>query len=194
MIKINIEKLAERLTQRLFKTQNLTDIEMAKIQYGISLILGVIIEFTLVYAISLILGFGFYTVVIMLSAFFLRINTGGAHCSTYNRCVTFTAVYFIPFAALAKFVDIHFPLEFKVFTSLLLYFIVLAIVRDNKFYRVIILSLVGINIFLFFANSIVYIKILFLVSIGFTLQAVMRTTLGETIVKIADTLFKKAGI
>ncbi|HAA65108.1 MAG TPA: accessory regulator AgrB, partial [Thermoanaerobacter sp.] len=43
MIKINIEKLAERLTQRLFKTQNLTDIEMAKIQYGISLILGVII-------------------------------------------------------------------------------------------------------------------------------------------------------
>lgn len=70
MIKINIEKLAEKLTQRLFKTQNLTDIEMAKIQYGISLILGVIIEFTLVYAISLILGFGFYTVVIMLSALF----------------------------------------------------------------------------------------------------------------------------
>jgi accessory gene regulator B len=67
-------------------------------------------------------------------------------------------------------------------------------VKDNKFYRVIILSLIGINIFLFFANSIVYIKILFLVSIGFTLQGVMRTTLGETIVNIADTLFKKAGI
>lgn len=178
----------------MFKTQNLTDIQMAKIQYGISLILGIIIEFILVYAISLILGFGIYTVIIMLSALFLRINTGGAHCSTYNRCVTFTAIYFIPFAALAKFVDIHFSLEFKVFTSLLLYLIVLAIVKENKFYMVLNLSLAGISIFLFFTDSIAYIKILFLISIGFVLQVIMMTRIGENIVKIADALFKKVGI
>ncbi|ADH60363.1 Accessory gene regulator B [Thermoanaerobacter mathranii subsp. mathranii str. A3] len=193
-MEINIEKLAETLAQRLFKTQNLTDIEMAKIQYGISLILGVIIEFTLVYAISLILGIGFYTAVIMFSALFLRINTGGAHCTTYNRCITFTAFYFIPFSALAKFVDVHFSLYLKIFVSLLLYFIVLVMVKNNKFYRAVIMFLIGINILLFFANTIVGVKVLFLISIGFTLQAIMRTTLGETIVEIADAFLKKAGI
>ncbi|AIS51744.1 accessory gene regulator B [Thermoanaerobacter kivui] len=167
---------------------------MAKIQYGISLILGVLIEFVLVYTVSLILGFGFYTAVIMISALLLRINTGGAHCSTYNRCITFTAIYFIPFSALAKFVDIHFPLTFKFFVSLLLYFIVLAIVKNHKFYKIVVFSFVLLNILLFFMGSIFGVKMLFMVSIGFMLQAIMITSFGEMMIRIADNVIKKLGI
>ncbi|HHW57400.1 MAG TPA: accessory regulator AgrB [Clostridia bacterium] len=191
---INVEKLAERLAQRLFITQNLRDIEMAKIQYGISLILGVIIEFTVVYAISLILGFGFYTVVIMLSALFLRINTGGAHCSTYNRCVAFTAIYFLPFSALTKFINLYFSLKVEFITSILLYFIVFAIVREYKFYKIVISISVILDTLLFFIGAAFGVKIFFIISISFILQSIMITPLGGMIVSRADSILKKLKI
>ncbi|ERM91716.1 Accessory gene regulator B [Caldanaerobacter subterraneus subsp. yonseiensis KB-1] len=190
MIAISIEKLSQRIVQKVFKGQNLSEIELAKIEYGLSLVLGILIEFILIFFVGFLLGVGYYVAVIMISSLFLRIGTGGAHCSTYRRCVTFTGIYFLPFSFVAKFVDAHNLPLLKLVIGIALIFVVLGIMllmKKIKFFMgILVLETI---VFVLFSE-----RAFFASSIGLFLQSVMTTAFGERLVNLADNLMAKIGI
>jgi len=102
---INIEKTAKKFTEAFFHNQNLNQVEKAKLEYGLSIILGITIELTLTLLVSALFGTTIYTAIIMLSALFLRFLTGGAHCSSFNRCLVFTIMLFVPASLLVKYLS-----------------------------------------------------------------------------------------
>ncbi|MGI6317692.1 MAG: accessory gene regulator B family protein [Dethiobacteria bacterium] len=102
---LNIERTAQRLTDTLFRNQNMSQVEKAKLEYGLSIVLGITIELALTLLVSAIFGTAIYTAMIMLSALFLRFFTGGAHCSTFNRCLLFTILLFVPASLLVRFLS-----------------------------------------------------------------------------------------
>ncbi|MGI6328164.1 MAG: accessory gene regulator B family protein [Dethiobacteria bacterium] len=73
---LNIERTAQRLTDTLFRNQNMSQVEKAKLEYGLSIVLGITIELALTLLVSAIFGTAIYTAMIMLSALFLRFFTG----------------------------------------------------------------------------------------------------------------------
>jgi accessory gene regulator B len=105
---LNIERTAQRLTDTLFRNQNMSQVEKAKLEYGLSIVLGITIELALTLLFSAIFGTAIYTAMIMLSALFLRFFTGGAHCSSFNRCLLFTILLFVPSSLLVKYLSIKF--------------------------------------------------------------------------------------
>lgn len=191
MIIINIEILSERLTEIIFKDQKLTEVERAKVQYGLSITIGILIELILTLGISMIFKTSFYTAIIMLSALFLRMHTGGAHCTTYDRCLLFTAIYFIPFSILAKFIDIQFSFEIKLLISISLFIVALILLRKFKFPRTIIALLLCTNVLMLFAGiDNIWVKIQLSIAFGLGLQAFMTTSFGTKTVEAADKIMK----
>ena len=93
---LNIERTSKKLTDTLLRNQNMSQVEKAKLEYGLSIVLGITIELALTLLVSAIFGTVIYTAMIMLSALFLRFFTGGAHCSSFNRCLLFTILLFVP--------------------------------------------------------------------------------------------------
>lgn len=91
----DLESTAHRLTNNLIKDVQQDVDQRAKIEYGLSLFLGVAIELIITVGISALFGTALYTILIMLSSLFLRTFTGGAHCSSYRRCVVFTIIVFV---------------------------------------------------------------------------------------------------
>ena len=102
---LNIERTAQRLTDTLLRNQNMSQVEKAKLEYGLSIVLGITIELALTLLVSAIFGTAIYRAMIMLSALFLRFFTGGAHCSTFNRCLLFTILLFVPASLLVRFLS-----------------------------------------------------------------------------------------
>lgn len=195
MIIINIENLSEMLTKTLFKNQKLTEVERAKVQYGLSITIGILIELILTIGISIIFKTAFYTAIIMLSALFLRMHTGGAHCTTYDRCLLFTAIYFIPFSLLAKFIDIKFSFEIKLLINIPLFIVALILLRKFKLDRAIIVLFLCTNVLmLFYGIDNIWAKIQFLIAFGLGLQAFMTTSFGTKIVEVADKIMKQLRI
>jgi len=188
---INIEKLSEGIINRFLKKQNLNEIEKAKIQYGLSLIIGILIEFIFVILISMIFKSSYYTSIIMLSSLFLRIGTGGAHCSTYNKCVAFTTIYFIPFSIIAKYSIKILPEIYIFFISSALFAFIFILLRHYLFYKISMLIMLIVNIIFFLLNKYYILGFLFLLSIGFFMQAFMTTSTGLKFVNYADKLMDK---
>lgn len=100
---IDLEGIANKLTVALYKDSPLGEVEKAKIEYGFSLTLGIGIALTLALILGAFLGTFFYTLLLILSALGLRLFSGGAHCSSYDRCLLFSLLVFVPAAVLVKF-------------------------------------------------------------------------------------------
>ncbi|NLI90688.1 MAG: hypothetical protein GX434_00390 [Peptococcaceae bacterium] len=103
----DLEGTAHRITDYLVKDVHLNTSESAKIEYGLSLFMGIAIELVLTTSISALFGTAFDTFLIMVSALFLRVFTGGAHCSSYRRCLVFTLVIFIGLSFPVKVLAAH---------------------------------------------------------------------------------------
>ena len=102
---LNIERTAKKLADTLFRNQRMNQVEKTKLEYGLSIVLGITIELALTLLVSAIFGTATYTAIIMLSALFLRFFTGGAHCSSFNRCLLFTILLFVPASILVKYLS-----------------------------------------------------------------------------------------
>jgi accessory gene regulator B len=105
----SLEEIAHHLTANMTKDSTMDTAQKAKIEYGLSLTLGVIIEFVLTVGASAFLGATVYTLVIMLSALVLRVFTGGSHCSSYRRCLVFTILIFVGLSLIAKIIAANTP-------------------------------------------------------------------------------------
>ena len=68
---VNLERILHTIVSIMFKEKEMDEIKRAKIEYGLSLVLGVSIEFIIVLFISLV--------------FKTTLYTGGARCSSYDR-------------------------------------------------------------------------------------------------------------
>lgn len=91
----DLESTAHRLAIRLLTDLPFDTVQKAKVEYGLSLLLGVATELVLTVALSALFGTALDTLIIMLSSLSLRLFTGGAHCSSFRRCTVFTMISFI---------------------------------------------------------------------------------------------------
>ena len=123
---INLEKIAGKLTVSLFSDSDLSEVDKAKIEYGFSLTLGILIGFTLAVLIAIPLRTVSFTALLILSALSLRFFTGGAHCSSFDRCTAFTLLIFLPISLLVK--NLAGSMEPEGIAALYLVLIVLVVV------------------------------------------------------------------
>ncbi|MDJ0304530.1 MAG: accessory gene regulator B family protein [Dehalobacter sp.] len=100
----DFEGVAHHLTNRMVKGEEMDAVHKAKIEYGLALLLGVIIELILTVGVSAIFGTIVYTLVIIFSALALRVFTGGSHCSSYRRCLVFSMAFFTGLSLAARWI------------------------------------------------------------------------------------------
>lgn len=82
-----IHTLAERMAKYISKNTSATSKESAKINYGLEIILGAVVKSCLLLITSYFLGVFNLMLIVLLTASSFRILTGGAHFSTYYRCL-----------------------------------------------------------------------------------------------------------
>ncbi|MDD2283456.1 MAG: accessory gene regulator B family protein [Eubacteriales bacterium] len=99
---IDLEGLAQRLANALYEDSDLDEAEKAKIEYGFSLTMGIGLTLLLTLVPAVFLGTVFITFVLMASALGTRLFSGGAHCTSYARCLFLSLLIFIPGGVFAK--------------------------------------------------------------------------------------------
>ncbi|UWG98552.1 accessory gene regulator B family protein [Dehalobacter sp. DCM] len=99
---LSLEDIAHHLTVNMTRGMNMNTIQTAKIEYGLAILLGITIETVLTVGVSALIGTVSYTLIMMLAALIVRFFTGGAHCSSFRRCVIFTVFSFVVLSMLAK--------------------------------------------------------------------------------------------
>ena len=192
---INLEGLSVSIIKKMFNGQAIEQERKQKMAYGLSVLLGLFIEFSVCVIISLFLQTTKFLIPIMLSALFLRMFTGGKHCTSYNRCLLFTSAYFLPLSWLVKYIY-HLNGVILLHYSTHLFFIIAALLakrnmRDKHFW-----FMVGKIIHLLIGNLFCQIQpwLLLSISFGLTSQALILSVPGSRIISCFDYFFKKIGI
>lgn len=193
----DLESVSRRLTQNLLKDVQIDHLQQAKIEYGMSLVLGVAIELILTVGVSFLLGTAIYTLIIMLSALALRLHTGGGHCSSFRRCYVFTLIVFVAVSLVVKFMVVN--LEFKALMGLSLVFALISLVLIWKPKRLTLwvwMLCIGLPIWgLISSTEASWLVILALsISAGLSVQAFMGNTTGQKFVQLSDKIMQHLGI
>ncbi|MCG0276896.1 MAG: accessory gene regulator B family protein [Thermosediminibacteraceae bacterium] len=113
---INLEKIADKISDFIINKvdrSELDELEKAKFKYGMRLVCGVVIEFFVVMILSIIFKTFFYAFFIMLSSLLVRIFTGGSHCSSYDRCLILTLLFYLPVSVVVKELTTFLPQEYS---------------------------------------------------------------------------------
>lgn len=84
-----INNLAHNLSKGLGKNINASQDEIEIYAYGIEILLGIIIKFSLVVVFALLFGILKTVLIFMFTFSLFRFLGGGVHLSTYLRCLTF---------------------------------------------------------------------------------------------------------
>ena len=191
----NLEKMSHRIITFLFKNSGVDELTKAKAEYGLPLLLGIFIELSFCLLIAGILGLFRETFLLMFFSLIVRVFAGGAHCSSYGRCLSFTIFFYIFFSYLAKYLSIFLPANLLYGLSLSLLFLVITIYLFRKTPPLfkIILFLDGVILISFWLLGIAA-DYIFIVNLGILLQSLMGTETGSYIVKSIDTWMIKIGI
>lgn len=96
-----INNLAHNLSRGLGKSINASKEEIEIYAYGIEIILGIIIKFSLVVILASLFGILKTVLVFMFTFSLFRFLGGGVHLSTYLRCLTFGLLLVLGFGYLA---------------------------------------------------------------------------------------------
>lgn len=189
---IELEGIAHKITSFLYDDSGLDDIKKAKIEYGLSLTLGV----ALAMAIALILAVIFKTIpqtlALTLSALVLRIFSGGAHCSSYDRCLIFSLLVFVPVSVIVKFLtgalaaDVLMGAYIGILSIMSIYLLF-------KSYKLSLLVLLtnGIVAGIIYALYKEFLSApLFAIGTGMLIQSSMLTKIGQWFVRRVDLLLK----
>lgn len=192
----DLERTARRLADRLLIDVPFDNVQKAKVEYGLSLLLGVVTELFLALAVSAVLGTALFTLIIMLSALALRLFTGGAHCSSFRRCLVFTIVCFISLSFPVKTAVNTLEFEQQMWIAFLLILLTLPLIwKPNRLTLLIwticaslpVIGLLGV----FNAGW----RILILpIAAGLVFQAFMFCPLGHKVVQGSDKIMKQLGI
>lgn len=99
---MDLEQIAHRLSNFIFKNAGIDPVTKAKAEYGLALLLGILIELAVTLTIAGLLGLFQEAFILMTVSLLCRIFTGGVHCSSYLRCLVFTVCFYLVFALAAK--------------------------------------------------------------------------------------------
>ncbi|HPZ91346.1 MAG: hypothetical protein GX090_04870 [Firmicutes bacterium] len=190
---IDLEGIAHRITVALYADAGLDEVELAKIEYGLSLSLGIAITLAATLGLAALLGLFAPALALALAALSLRLFTGGTHCSSYDRCLILSVSLFVLGAALARWAAAVLPLGgalgvyLGVTAATALYLLTkrprLALMVVAVTFAVLGFSLAG-------AESSIKPAAL-AVSFGFALQTALTTGPGRRLVDMADAGLKK---
>jgi len=193
---INLEAIASKLTRKMYDGTDLSEVEKAKIEYGISLLLGVGLALTA----SLLLAVVFKTVpqtlALTISALCLRMVSGGAHCSSYDRCLLFSLLIFVPTAVLLKFVERSvvpavITAIYLSIAGLTAIYLAVSQVRAAVF----VAALNGLVILVCFLLQGTFLPgIMLAIGTGFFIQAALHSLPGQWLVGKADQVMKRVKI
>ncbi|MBF8983897.1 accessory gene regulator B family protein [Lutibacter sp. B2] len=192
---INIEKISRKiLTMNIVQNIDLNPMEKSKAEYGLSIFLGIVIEFLVALIISCFIKTSFYLWIIMLSSMSLRIFIGEAHCSSYDRCFIFTLLYFIPASIFTKFIHYNYSdFHILMFCMGLLILNLLILLSKKELYSLVVIAAYG--VFVIFLDYVVMkdilLGVLLSITVGFTLQSFSATFVGKYYVMFMDELMKR---
>lgn len=188
---IDLEGIAERLANSLYGDSDMDEIEKAKIEYGFSLTMGLGLTIVLTLVLAALLGTFFSTFVLMTAALATRLFSGGAHCTSYTRCLLLSLLIFIPSGVLAKYMLAKCsPLLLTLLCCTLV--LITLVVHFTKGARaalptaiIYLIALATGYLFRFLP------QIMLPAGLGVFAQTIMTTVLGERIVEKADYLLKR---
>jgi len=190
---INLEGLAAKLTETLYSQEDIGEVERARIEYGFSLTLGVGLAFVVIIAISALLGTLSQSLLLVAGALGLRIFSGGAHCSSYDRCLVLSLLVFIPLSILTKYLSIALAPKLPI-----IYLVSLAVpviyllVKNWKLAGLAVLINVAIVSLGYLSGHLP--GFLLPVAAGTLVQTLMLTRIGEGLVSKVDAVLVILGI
>lgn len=192
----DLESTAHRLAVLLLTDLPFDTNQKAKAEYALSLLLGVATELVLTVTVSALFGTALVTLIIMLSALSLRVFTGGAHCSSFRRCLVFTMVNFIGLSFPVKASVNNWEFKGLMWASLLLVILALPFIWKTQRFTLFVwticasLPICG----MLSANGITWRILTLPVAAGLVLQSIMLSPLGQKVVLRSDKIMQRIGI
>ena len=188
---IDLENLSYRLTRHFFTGLGLDEAKMARLEYGLSLMLGLSLGAILCLLLSLFIGTLFFTALIMSSSFSLRFFTGGTHSSTFSTCLFITVAVFIPASILARSLCLQMSTtHLHLFSGIIMLFMVIYLLTTVKYKTLYILAINGaVLIAVYFSGNLT--KALLSVTLGCLIQILMTARPGAFLIQAVDKIVLK---
>lgn len=95
--------MAEKLALLIANDLNFNKLQRAKVSYGLEIILGGLVKVLVFITVPMILGIFNTTIAALLASGLFRLPAGGAHCTSYGRCLLGSLVTFCILGALALY-------------------------------------------------------------------------------------------
>ncbi|WP_129600751.1 accessory gene regulator B family protein [Anaerophilus nitritogenes] len=190
---INIENISEKIFSLAIFSQ-VDNTQRLKAQYGFSVVLGIIIEFLIASSISYFLGVFKYLWPMMITALIFKETVISQHCTSFDRCIVFTCIYFLGASFIMKYMCKFYlyTIEWVIVSICILNFSILLIQRAMKgFHLIVILYICMICIYFINKNYLIYMLSIF---IGCFLKIFSCTKIGKSFVIFCDHLLMKVGI
>lgn len=189
---INLEGIANKITSALYDNAGLDEVKKAKIEYGLSLTMGVALAMAMALIFAVILKTVPQTLALTLSALLLRIFSGGAHCSSYDRCLVFSLLVFVPVSVLVKYLSgaLAGDVLMGAYLGILVLMFLYLLFKNYKLSLLVLLAN-GVVIALVYALNKEFLSApLFAIGTGMFIQTTMLTKLGYWFVRQVDMLLK----
>lgn len=189
---IDLEGLAHRFANALYGDSEMDETAKAKIEYGFSLTMGIGLTFILTMAPAALLGTFSFTFVLMISALVTRIFSGGAHCSSYTRCLFLSLLIFVLGGVILKLLAGNAPLWLiaLIFGSLILAAVTCNFCRQKAFsLPIALLGTVALAVGLLLKDQLL--TVMLPAAMGICIQTLMTTPLGQRFVEKTDFWLKQ---
>lgn len=98
-----IQAWSVRITNYLKDELSLDKNKVAIVSYGLEVLIGGLVKLAVYLCIPTLFGVFYQFAAAFLSAAFLRLTAGGAHCTAYYRCLISTTVVFLTIALIARY-------------------------------------------------------------------------------------------
>lgn len=100
-----IDKICNYLVKKIRKQMPEIDDEKAEvILYGIQLIIGELPKIFILFALSFLLGIGWYTIIAFVGLIPYRASSGGFHLKSHLGCILGTSVFYFGIVFLSKYI------------------------------------------------------------------------------------------
>mgnify|MGYP000876384997 CR=1 FL=1 len=188
---IDLEGIAHKLTTKLYGETDLDEVEKAKIEYGLSLTLGVGLALVVSLGFALVLGTVGYTLILFASTMALRIFSGGAHCTSYDRCLALSLLVFVPGAYAIKVAGaLPFQTQLAAYAGLSLLSLFYLVFKSVKLAALVLLiNALALGLCYLLTGGLAPQALLSL-AVGIGFQTAMLTRPGQWLVGLADKVLK----
>lgn len=102
---MSIHELATRMAAYIGREVEADRLQVARMAFGLELILGDIVKLVLILTLAQLLGIFQEVLVLMAAAGILRLASGGEHCSAYYRCLVGGGICFLLLGELVHYLN-----------------------------------------------------------------------------------------